>query len=989
MIDSGVVLAEGDKCCGYTVKKIIPYKEINALIYELEHIATGARHLHVATEDSENCFSVAFKTIPNDSTGVAHILEHTILCGSKKYPVRDPFFSMIKRSLNSFMNALTASDWTMYPFATPNRKDFYNLMDVYLDAVFFPKLDELSFKQEGHRLEIVPSEKGVDDDTLTFQGVVYNEMQGAMSSPDQVLSRALMSELYPDTTYRFNSGGDPDVIPTLTHQQLIDFHRRYYHPSNAYFYTYGNIPLAENLDFISSKVLAGVERIDPGTDVPTQPRWQNPRAASCPYAISPEEENVAQKHQLCVAWLTADILESFEVMSLIILEQVLMGNPASPLYKALIDSGLGSSLCDGAGFSADIRDTMFACGLKDIKQEDAQAVETIILDTLQHLADNGIDRELVDSAVHQIEFYRKEITNTPYPFGVKLFLTLSGSWFHGTPPEEIFEIDPYIKRLYDEMAKGPFLESQIRRWFLDNPHRVTFTLYPDVKLSDRQEARTADTLKEIRQSLSTPDMEKINTETERLNTLQETEEDLSVLPTLELTDIPPEVQTTPTSPRTSSIFCFPQPTSGIFYFSAAAGAAGLDDKLFPLVPFFCAALPRMGTRTRDYLEMARLIDLHTGGIGMSAQAHTTYTEAGGCTSYVSFSGKCLERKQDKMFDLIREMLCEFDFSNLERLKQLLLEYRAGLESSVIHNGHRLAISLASRNFSPSSAFSEQWYGIHQLQYIKSLTTDLDDMTLSAISDKLATIADVILTCDNLKTGLTGPEHVLEPAVSFAQSLSEAMGTASPEIRFNVNNPPSSSGIPVEGWSTSTAVSFVASMFKAVRQGHPGAPALAVISKLLRSSFLHREIREKGGAYGGFAVYNSEDGHFGFASYRDPHITNTLNVYRRAVDFIQSDNFSDEEIKESILQVCSDIDRPTTPAEKGLRGFQRQLLGLTDEQRQAFKEGVLAVTKETVINTACDLFPNDPGQYAVAVISGKDKLEAANNELPSPLTLHKI
>ena len=499
MINRGIGpgLAEGNTILDYTVKKVIPYKEINALVYELEHNITGARHLHVATKDNENCFAVAFKTIPQDSTGVAHILEHTILCGSRKYPVRDPFFSMIKRSLSSFMNALTASDWTMYPFATPNRKDFYNLMDVYLDAVFFPALSELSFKQEGHRIEIAPAGGNTDETALTFQGVVYNEMKGAMSSPDQVLSRSLMSELYPDTTYRFNSGGDPEVIPTLTHRQLLDFHHRFYHPSNAFFYTYGDIPLEEHLAFIGQKVLTGVERIDPGSDVPSQPRWREPRVAACPYAVSPEEDDIPQKHQVCVAWLTADICDSFEVMLLIILEQVLMGNPASPLYKALIDSGLGSSLCDGSGFSSDIRDTMFACGLKDVKIDDAQTIETIVMDTLADLVTKGIEAELVESAIHQIEFYRKEITNSPYPFGIKLFLTLSGSWFHGTPAEEIIEIDPYIKRLYDEMDSGPVLEKAIRKWLIDNPHRVTFTLYPDAELTEKEETRTAATLEKI------------------------------------------------------------------------------------------------------------------------------------------------------------------------------------------------------------------------------------------------------------------------------------------------------------------------------------------------------------------------------------------------------------------------------------------------------------------------------------------------------------
>ncbi|MEW6076740.1 MAG: insulinase family protein [Thermodesulfobacteriota bacterium] len=984
----GNALTVGRECHGYIVRKIIPFKEIHGVVYEFEHLATGARHLHVAVEDQENCFAVGFKTIPRDSTGVAHILEHTILCGSKKYPVRDPFFSMIRRSLNSFMNAFTASDWTMYPFASPNRKDFYNLMDVYLDAVFFPVLSELSFKQEGHRLDTAG---GGDDDNkvLSYQGVVYNEMKGAMSSPDQVLSHALLEHLYPDTTYHFNSGGDPGVIPSLSHEQLVAFHRRHYHPSNAFFYTYGDIPAADHLEYISRRVLDGVGRIDPGTEVPSQPRWQAPRQAACAYAISEDEEDIDRKHQVCVAWLTSDIRDSFTVLALLVLEEVLLGNPASPLYKALIDSGMGSSLSDGTGFSADIRDTMFACGLKDVKKEDAPAVEALIIKTLAGLADNGIDRDLVDAAVHQIEFHRKEITNSPYPYGLKLFLSLASGWFHGAPPEEMINIDPDIKRLYDEMAAGPFLENMIRTCFLDNPHRVTLTLSPDTELAERENRQVAETLEKTRQALSEADMKKIEEDNALLLRLQEAEEDLSVLPTLELSDIPPEVARIREQAGPPSVVCFPQPTSGIFYFSAAAGTAELPEDLTLLAPFFCAALPRMGTKKRDYLEVARFIDRYTGGIGLSAQSHTRYTPAGECVAYVSFTGKCLERNQERLFEIIRELFCEFDFSNLERLRQLLMEYRASLESAVVHNGHRLAMSLASRNFSPASALSEQWYGVRQLQYIKAITADLNETALAAIATDLRRAAVALLRQGNLRTGLTGDDPMLGPAVSFAESLAAALPEAAGSDAFAppVIAPPAD--IPLEGWSTATAVSFVASVFNTIRLGHPDAPALAVIARLLKSSFLHREIREKGGAYGGYALYNSEDGQFCFASYRDPHIVNTLEVYRRAAAFIQEDNFSDEEIKESILQVCSDIDRPLTPAEKGLRAFQRKLMALSDDQRQSFKEGVLAVTKARVVAAARACFPGDTRQYGIAVISDKDKLEAANHELVPPLALNKI
>jgi Zn-dependent M16 (insulinase) family peptidase len=353
-------LRQGDSVSHYLIKRVVGLERIDSFFYELEHLKTGARHVHVSRMDAENTFSVAFKTVPQDSSGVAHILEHTVLCGSHRFPVRDPFFSMLKRSLSTFMNAFTASDWTMYPFSTQNHKDFFNLMDVYLDAAFFPKLDELSFKQEGHRLEIEGDFKAGDPNRfhLVYKGVVYNEMKGAMSSPDQVMIRSVQKQLYPSTTYHFNSGGDPAEIPSLTYSQLKKFHRRHYHPSNAFFYTYGNFPLDDTLAFIHETVLRKFRRTTPHTEVPRQRRWRKPREGKFPYPLEASEDP-SQKCQVCVAWLTADIKNSFDLLTLSLLEQILLGNSAAPLRKALIDSGLGSALCDGSGFDADNRDTLF------------------------------------------------------------------------------------------------------------------------------------------------------------------------------------------------------------------------------------------------------------------------------------------------------------------------------------------------------------------------------------------------------------------------------------------------------------------------------------------------------------------------------------------------------------------------------------------------------------------------------------------------------
>ncbi|MFZ2633908.1 MAG: insulinase family protein [Desulfosalsimonadaceae bacterium] len=989
-------LKTGDRMGGYEIVNIVELPEIKAFYYELNHPASGARHIHISNKDQDNTFSVAFKTVPMDGTGVAHILEHTALCGSRKYPVRDPFFSMIKRSLNTFMNALTASDWTMYPFSTHNQKDYFNLMGVYLDAAFFPKLDRLSFKQEGHRLEFEPDDASDGPGRLVYKGVVYNEMKGAMSSPDQVMSRSILNALYPDTTYGFNSGGDPAEIPNLTHDQLIGFHQHHYHPSNAFFYTYGNLPLADTLTFIEENALVLFDRMDPKTDVPSQPRWDRPKAATYYYPID-ENDDPAKKCQVCLAWLTSDIREAFDVLTLNVLEQVLVGNAGSPLRKALIESELGSTLSDGTGFDGENKDTMFACGLKDVDLSSADAIEKIILDTLADLVKNGVDREMIESAIHQIEFHQKEVSNSPYPYGIKLLLRLSGGWFHHGDPTAALKFDALIHRLFEELDKGPFLENQIRKFFLDNPHRVRLTLAPDKTLSEKETLRVRQELEKIQSRLSQSEIDAITSDAEALERLQESKEDLACLPTLQITDIPPDIPTVSESTNPSngyaatSATCYELPTSGIFYLTAAVGLEPLPADLLPLMPVFCHSLIRCGTAKHTYAEIAHLLDLYTGGMGLSVVAGTSFDTAreNDCMPMMTFSAKCLSRNIEKMYDLIRELLCEFAFTDHQRLKNLLLEYRSDMESSVVSSGHRFAMSLASRTFSAAGALNENWHGIHQLKTLKKMTDALTDEAIAAIAAKLSGIAACLLKAGNMKIGLIGEADDLTKAADFTKSLENQMGAgentgfAPPIVPFP--------NTPVrEGWSTASSVSFVASVFETKTLTHEHAPALAAISKMLRSLFLHREIREKGGAYGGFASYQPENGLFCFGSYRDPHIVNTLNVFDAAAGFITSGDFDAEDIKEAILQVCADIDRPDTPNSAAQKAFYRKLTGLTDDIRKTFKERLLALDREKVLDVAHLYFGPDKAPSSVAVISSEEALKSAVERMTGgPMALYRI
>jgi hypothetical protein len=891
---------------------------------------------------------------------------------------------MLKRSLSTFMNAFTASDWTMYPFATQNRKDFYNLMDVYLDAAFFPRLDELSFKQEGHRLEVKP-----DAAALEYKGVVYNEMKGAMSSPDQVMTRSILKALYPDTTYANNSGGEPADIPSLTYGQLREFHRRHYHPSNAYFFTYGDLALDGHLAFIEKTVLRRFAAIHPDTDVPPQPRWDRPRSAAFYYPFG-RDEDPARKHQACVAWLTSDIRDTFEVLCLSLLEQILVGNAGSPLRKALIDSGLGSALCDGSGYDADNRDTHFTAGLKDVELAAAEQVEGLVLDVLTDAVERGIDPELIESAIHQLEFHRREITNTPYPYGIRLLLAVSSTWIHGGDPLRVLNFDADLAEIRRRMLPGRFFEQQLERHFLKNPHRLRLTLSPDTDLAEREARREQERLEQVRRQLNPAEIEQLRRDADALRRLQEAEEPLDCLPTLEREDIPPDVEKIAESgagPR-PAVSYFEQATSGIVYVAAAAGCSGLPAPLAGLVPFFCHAFSRIGTARRDYSEMAHRIDAFTGGVGLAANPRTGFDGSGRCVPFVALTSKSLFRNLAPMFDILAELLGEYEFSDTARVKNLLLEYRAGLESMIVHNGHRLAMSLAARRFSRARALSEDWSGIHQLKHIKRLLDGVSDQRLEALASDLTQVGTFVWGASRFRMAVIGERDAVARAGDHVESVLSATRSggneraAEPEVEFPVAR-------LREGWSTETAVNFVAAAFPTVRLEHADAPALAVMAKLLRSLYLHREIREKGGAYGGFALYNSEDGVFNLASYRDPHLAATLKVFAGAADFLRSGGFSETDIKEAILQVCSEIDKPDPPGPAARKAFFRGIVGLSDEIRERFKQRLIGLNRRGVMTAAEQHFGAGLDRCSVAVIGNEERLREANAKLAEPLELHRI
>jgi Zn-dependent M16 (insulinase) family peptidase len=517
------------------------------------------------------------------------------------------------------------------------------------------------------------------------------------------------------------------------------------------------------------------------------------------------------------------------------------------------------------------------------------------------------------------------------------------------------------------------------------------TLAPDQQMAKDQENKVMAELRKVKKNLSASDIEKIDQDAEALRLQQESTEDVSCLPTLEREDIPPSVSAVAETATDGSLSTtvYDQSTSGIFYFVAAAGAGTLSLPMITLTTFYCYALSRIGTDLRDYADMARRLDTYPGAIGISTHARIRYDAEGACLPFVSLNAKCLYRNQGRMFEIIQELLHHFDFSDLLRLKSLLMEYRAQLESMIVHNGHRLAISLASRKFSVTRALSEMWGGVHHLQTIKNLTENLNDDKLSAISKELTAIGKTIFTRQNLQTAVIGESATLPAAKASIELIRNEFADTNGD-GFRAPTISLEDGTIREGWSTNSAVSFVAQTFETVRMAHADAPALSVISKILRSMYLHREIREKGGAYGGFSIYNPEDGLFCFGSYRDPHVISTLKVYQQAADFIRSSSYDEEDIKEAVLQVCSEIDKPDPPGPAARKAFYRKIISLSDDMRGQFKNRLLSLTRKHIKQAADAYFDPQAGNHAVAVISGEEKLKAANQKLSqNPLVLHRI
>lgn len=943
---------------------------INVDIQEYRHRKTGAVHIHMAAEDDQNAFMVAFRTVPQNSTGVAHILEHTSLCGSQKYPVRDPFFMMTRRSLNTFMNAFTAADWTAYPFASRNRKDFDNLLDVYLDAVFHPNLDELDFLQEGHRVEF--SEPTNPDSELVFKGVVFNEMKGAMSSPSSALYQSLTRELFPTITYHHNSGGDPARIPDLTWEQLRAFHAEHYHPSNSVFMTFGDIPAAEHQARFEEGALAQFDALEMDISVPDEKRYGKPIEVEDRYALDGEEE-ISDKTHIVLGWLMDRSIDAEAVMRAHLLSGVLLDNSASPLRRALETSELGNSPSPLCGLSDSNREMMFAAGLEGSNPEHAAAVEKLVLDVLRDVAENGVEQSMVEAVLHQLELSQREISGDGFPFGLHLMVNALSPVLHGADVMEVVDMDPILNKLQQQIKDPAFIRDMARE-LLENPHRVRLVMRPDPGLSAERSVAESERLARMKAAMSDADKQRVIEMTARLAERQNSQDDPEQLPKVGLEDIPTDLAIPEGNDEQLGgmpATWFARGTNGLVYQQLVLDLPSMDAELIELLPLFCDIVTETGCGEMDYLQAQAKQAALTGGIGANVSIRGAIDDIQRDRTVLTLSGKALKRNQGELAGLMLDIFRNARFDELPRIRELVSQERTYREQRVTSAGHSLAMAAAASGLAPNAALNHRWSGLAGIKALKALDDSLDDAAaLKDFAAKMEKIRQILLKAPR-QILLIGEEAERQAMEQTIDTLWQSDGDATGE-RFSA---PAADGQHKQAWSTSTQVNFCAKAYPTVAPEHPDAPALMVLAGFLRNNFLHRAIREQGGAYGGGASFDADSGTFRFYSYRDPRLAETLTDFDRSLEWLTEKDHEWRLVEEAILGVISNIDKPGSPAGEAKKTFHGNLHGRTPEQRRRFRARILEVKQEDLKRVAETYLK--PERASTAVIS--DPATLAKNE----------
>ncbi|MDD3311657.1 insulinase family protein [Pseudodesulfovibrio sp.] len=918
---------------GFTRIRTLDIPEMASTAHVYRHDKTGARVLSIVNEDENKVFGISFRTPPEDSTGVAHILEHSVLCGSDKYPVREPFVELLKGSLQTFLNALTFPDKTCYPVASANVQDFYNLVDVYLDAVFHPRLTENTLRQEGWHYELE-----AEDKPLTFKGVVYNEMKGAYSSPDSLLYDRVQQSLFPGHTYGIDSGGDPEVIPDLTFEKFMAFHRDHYHPSNAYAYFYGDDDPDQRLAILD-EAFSAYEPIDvAGTRVPLMERFSEAAVVRAGY---PASGNL-QKAMFTVNWLLAETCDPNLNLALHVLEHILIGLPSSPLKKALTDSGLGDDLA-GVGLEADMRQMFFSVGLKGIHPSNAVKVESIIFHTVKELVENGIDAADIEAAVNSVEFSLRENNTGSYPRGLSLMFQALSTWIYDA---EDREGDPLVLLPFEEPLNNikawvkngeKIFEELLARLFLHNPHRTTVLLEPDRKLPAEIAGRERDRLAEAKQGMDAAALKRVMAEAAELNRLQgepDAPEALATIPRLSVADLDRENRIIPTETTEAGgapALLHDLPTNGIGYVDLAFDLSPLPDALLPYVGIFGRALTETGTDKRGFVDLSQWIARTSGGIW--AQPMTApVLDSPEAAARLIVRAKATADKFEETGEILGEILAGAKLDDKERIGRIVAEARARAEQRLVPSGHQVVATRLRARTHRAHAMEEAMSGLTNLRFLRELEKRVDTDFRNVAKD-LERIRALLLVRSGLLVNATMDRHLFKKAEPVLAALAAGLpeGGAAPADR-------AAPGFPArEGLAIPAQVNYVGKGVSLAGRGVALSGAALCVNKLIRTGYLWEKVRVQGGAYGAFCLLDRVAGALAFVSYRDPNVAATVTAFDRCADYLARIEPDADELEKAIIGAIGEMDQYQLPDAKGYTALVRHLTGQDDAYLQRVRE----------------------------------------------------
>jgi Zn-dependent M16 (insulinase) family peptidase len=946
--------------------------ELNAVAKLYVHKRTGARLLSIINDDENKVFSINFRTTPKDSTGVPHILEHSVLAGSEKYPLKEPFAELMKGSLATFVNAFTFPDKTCYPVASQNIQDFYNLIDVYMDAVLHPLLNEQTFMQEGWHYEINdPSEP------LIYKGVVFNEMKGVYSSPDGVLETRVLQSLFPKHIYGVDYGGDPLHIPELTHENFKAFWETYYHPSNSFIYFYGNDDPDKRLQLMEG-YLKSYKKKKVKSAVPPMKPFRRPKKVEIVYDAG-DEKDIDKKHYLVVNWRLPDTSDAVLNFSLRILGHILIGTPASPLRKALLDSGLGEDLA-GGGLETQLRYMLFSTGLKGTRKRHAKKIEKLIFDTLESLVRDGIDPDMIAASMNTLEFRLRENNTGSYPRGIALMQRVLTTWIHDEDPFKLLAFEAPLYEIKSRLATDPrYFEKLIQTYLLDNVHRTTLRLTPETGLGHRLEEEEKAQLAKVRESLGEKQIADLVENTENLKLRQETpdsSEVLEKLPVLKREDLEKQSRNIPIEVlelQETKVLLHDLFTNGIVYLDLGFDLHTLPKELLPLTEIFGRAVFETGTQTEDYVKFSQRIGKSTGGIHADAVSVATMGSRENVLK-LFIRGKANMSQSVEMLNIIKDALLTARFDNRERLKQMVLEEKAGLESGLVPGGAGFVNTRLRAQFGESGWATDEMKGIGYLFKLRELASDIDKKWKSVLK-KLEKIRELLISRNALICNVTLDR---ENWKTFQPQLDSFL-SAIPAKGVNLLNYEIQPAAKREGLTIPAQVNYVGKGANLYELGYQLDGSAEVITGYLRMAYLWDKVRVQGGAYGAYVIFDDRSGVLTFLSYRDPNVAATIDNYDKSAAFLRrldASRLTDHELTKAIIAAIGDLDAYQLPDAKGYTSMMRYLTHRTDEMRQKTRDEVLSTNGEDFIAFG-EVLEKVAQSNAVAVLGSQNAIEAAN------------